>query len=218
MARVYERKFDHDEARRRRAEGKTYRELAAEFGVSETAVLRVCNPAAEAKMVISTRRSLMVPCEVCGSECVRATAAMKARHSPDGRSLCARCRGREKRQRLLFDDAGTLIAVRCSMRECANGERWQTPDHFPKGEYFSDVRPGGIHGICRSCNRAMRRKYRDRNKVPCSHGCGAMVLHENGGKAPECRPCAMKRVHEERRAREREAVSPLKEKEQSHVG
>lgn len=67
--RVYQRAFDHDEARRLRKldpEEWTYQRLAEHFGVTDTAVGRVCNPAIAARMAAASReghRRRKTPCE-----------------------------------------------------------------------------------------------------------------------------------------------------------
>lgn len=165
MARVYVRKFDHDEAVRRVTAGESMREIAQDYGVSHgaiyLAVKRLTDPGFAKAENARVKRSRTVVCEVCGGP---ACALIKAKlvSNPDGRVLCGRCRGVEKRERLRFDEDGKLIAVRCNMRDCANGERWQPPYEFPGGVTYRDVRANGIHSVCRACNTRMRRRSRER--------------------------------------------------------
>lgn len=197
MPRVYTRRFDYDEARRRVAAGESLRALAAEYGVTTNAIRYATIPGLPARMSAANKQWRTVTCEICGGPAMKLTGG-KLAHNVDGRVLCASCRSIEKRDSIIFSDTGKVLAIRCTMIKCANGERWQPPNHFPHGKRYPDLRDGGFHGLCRACNTAARRAYRDARKVPCSHGCGAMVLHENGGKEPECRPCAARRVQAER--------------------
>lgn len=160
------RKFDHDEARRRYTAGEKASALAAEFGVTSNAVLRIASPGAgeafkRASAAFYARNH--VPCEVCGKSCLGLTITSKAKRCPDGRALCIRCRADERRERLLFDEQGNLVSVRCLALDCANGERWQSPDNFANGQRHREVRAGGIHNRCRACGTRDRREYRHRN-------------------------------------------------------
>jgi hypothetical protein len=92
--RVYHRHFDHDEARRLRAEGLwTYSRLAEHFGVSEAAVMRVCNPEFRARMDARLKefvwRNKREPCK---GECGRLVWMMTK-----GRSgYCQSCLGERR--------------------------------------------------------------------------------------------------------------------------
>lgn len=163
------RRFDHDEARRRYAAGERVSDLAREYGVTDKAIYLVvsdrCAASHErARANYYARRR--VPCEACGKQCLDAAAISSKRlHNPDGRSLCRRCRSDEKLERLRFDLAtNALFAVRCSMVDCANGERWQSPDNFTRGVRHRDIREGGIHSVCRACQTRMRTRNRALNR------------------------------------------------------
>lgn len=204
MSGFAQRKFDHDEARRRYAAGETKAGIARDFGVTRTAVLRVVSPGYRAKQEVRLAEYYernRVPCEGCGTPCLLPHIGGKKKHS-DGRALCGRCRADEMIERIRFDENADIVAVRCCLRDCANGERWQPPENFSRGAKFRDLRPGGIHGLCRTCQTRARQQYRLARRVPCS-GCGTLVLHERRrrDKPPECRSCAMKRVNRERRER-----------------
>jgi hypothetical protein len=159
--RVYQRRFDHDEARARHAAGETYRALAHAYGVSTTAVERVCDDKVRAQMNDRVMaRIYSGVCEGCGKGVTSAEHRRHKRVAGDKRVLCIRCRGIAKRTRLRYDKDGVLVEVCCSSLDCANGERWQTPDSFPGGVKLRDVRPKGIHTFCRACNTRQRRAYR----------------------------------------------------------
>lgn len=168
--RWYTRKFDHDEARARHAAGETIGDLAREYGVDYHAVWQVVTPGAQAAVLANNKRWRTTTCDICGGPAMRNIAGKKE-HNPDGRVLCLRCRANEKRERLLFNDAGELVAVRCSNLDCANGERWQPPDRFTRGHRHREVREGGIHTQCRACQTRSRQRWRERRKVPCVN-CG----------------------------------------------
>lgn len=161
--RWYIRKFDHDEARRRHAAGETIPDLAREYGVHANAVRYVVTPGAQAEMIAYNKRRRTTTCEICGGPAMRHHPAKPA--LADGRVLCHRCRANEKRERLLFNDAGELVAVRCSNQNCANGERWQPPDRFTRGVRHREVREGGIHSNCRACQTRARRRHRQRQRA-----------------------------------------------------
>jgi hypothetical protein len=163
--RVYQRKFDWDEARARHNAGEGYTALARAYGVSINAVKRVCDPVFKVQM--DARREAHIHtgvCEDCGQAGVTSAAFRRTRPSKHGRVLCAGCGAVEKRTRYRFDKAGTLVAVRCNMADCAHGDRWQPPGNFPRGENAKDLRPGGFHSVCRDCNTRMRRDHRARNR------------------------------------------------------
>lgn len=197
------RRFDHEEATRRYQAGESCTELAAAFGVTYNAIWHAvteggaaCNRRSKAAYYDRHR----VPCEGCGEPCLDLGVPGKARHNPDGRALCRRCRADERIERLRFDENAEIVAVRCSMVDCANGERWQPLENFPRGSRLRSIVEGGIHGQCRACQTRARQAYRLARRVPCS-GCGTLVNHEHprGEKPPECQSCANRRIRRERR-------------------
>jgi hypothetical protein len=194
--REYVRRFDHEEAARRRANGERLTDLAREYGVSKSAVaqaIRNLTPEGREAYRESHRayqRSGV--CEVCGGT---ATVMSQKPTSPDGRNLCARCRRREERTSVRLDDDGNAVWVRCTT--C---REWRVPADFTRGQRYPDLREGGFHNQCRPCNTVLRRSYRQRNRVPCED-CGTPV--EGKGRANTrgpadrpylCRPCAMRRL------------------------
>lgn len=161
----HQRKFDHDEAKRRYANGETASGLAREYGVTVTAVW--CVVSERGKTVQLRSRAVFyarnhVPCETCGNQTLGLIAGKKV-GNPDGRILCRRCRSDEMRERLRFNEHGTLVSVRCVTSDCANGERWQPPGNFTRGKRHREVREGGIHSQCRACQTRARRERRHRN-------------------------------------------------------
>lgn len=158
------RKFDHDEARLRYAAGESGTSLAKHYGVHPTAIYRLVTPGLDERMRRAAREVYYAgTCEVCGGSCLSIRHPAKRAHSPDGRELCARCRGDEMTERFRFDDAGVLVAVRCGHEDCASGERWQPPKNFGRGPRSIHIREGGIRRHCRSCETRARRDYRRRN-------------------------------------------------------
>ena len=196
MARTYVRKFDHDEAAARHAAGETLAALASEYGVTPQGVERAIahlDPTKWAASLEYSRQWRTGTCEVCNGPAMRLVGTQRIEKNPDGRTLCAKCRGIEKRERLRFDNAGVLRSVRCSALDCANGERWQPPENFGRGTKFRDVRDGGFHTHCRACLTRDRQNYRNRHKVPCAT-CGAPALppsekRTNGAPFPRCLTC-----------------------------
>jgi len=157
--RVYQRKFDHDQARGMYATGAiSQRELAEHFGVSVSAVARVVSEEAREYRARYYREvRTLTECVDCGGPAYRDP-------STPGEARCRRCSNLLKRSRFRYDDLGQLAAVRCNLRNCANGERWQPPENFPRGMHYKDVRPGGIHTSCRACNTRSRRERRARGR------------------------------------------------------
>lgn len=211
--RVYVRRFDHEEAAVRRARGERVADLAAEYGVTERAVvlaIRRLNPEARARDNAYAKARRAGVCEVCGGPATRVAA--RKHDNPDGRCLCHRCRSNERRERLAFDETGRLTSVRCGSLDCANGERWQPPDHFTRGNRHREVREGGIHEQCRACQTRVRQRYREARKVPCDT-CGKPCLppNEKGrrGRADRacCRDCYFARTPETVQANRKEAAS-----------
>lgn len=190
--RAYVRRFDHEEAARRHAAGESVKALADEYGVTYAAVHHAVTPGEKARQVEMSRRWRTGVCETCGGPAMRLVSGKKA-HNPDGRCLCRSCRFSEMREHVRFGVGGTLVAVCCAMLDCANGERWQPPENFPRGQRYPDLRAGGFHTQCRACNTRARQSYRERHRVPCE-SCGAPCLppSEKGARLSviaRCRDC-----------------------------
>lgn len=158
------RRFDHAEALRRRAAGESRKSVAAAMGVTTMSIYRIESPATEAREKRARDRyyaARRVPCEGgCGALVLGPDVSGRMEHNPDGRMLCRQCRSVEKRERFRFDTEGVLVSVRCHHLDCANGERWQSPDQFTGGTRYRDVRENGIHSVCRSCQTRARREWR----------------------------------------------------------
>lgn len=80
------------------------------------------------------------------------------------------------------------------------GERRRVVRHGTENEY----RQGCRCEPCRLAASEAKRRRREQSRVPCSHGCGTLVDSINRrspDKPPECRPCALRRIHAERRAK-----------------
>lgn len=146
--RVYQRKFDHDEARVRHAAGESIRSLARNYGVSEAAVGRVVNPGTNARMRLISRANIMSgTCERCGVQGITKTSRW-----------CRTCWALEKNESVR---PGELLCSRCST--------WKLDDEFYRNRMERFRR--GRHRLCKTCNNKARRDYRMRMKVPCP-GCG----------------------------------------------
>lgn len=184
--RVYQRKFDYDEAKRRRSAGESLTSIAAAFGVSPAAVARATNGRTRAMMDENSRRWL-------------------AEHPP--RDLCE-C-GREKDRR----SARCRACWRASLSPVevvnAAGHVWCTScNAYRPADAFS-YKAANAHRafrchLCRHCETRARQDYRERHKVPCAY-CGAPALPVNekgrhGGTVPRCRPCYYQHRRSERRA------------------
>lgn len=193
--RVYQRKFDHDEARRLHAEeGLGWAEIGRRLGVHPASVMRVCDPRTRERMRLAGLRHAYVPCTVCGEPCSR------YRQQGDY-PRCQRCAGADRQTRFRLDELGQVAAVRC--QAC---RRWLDPGLFQRNR--TDSR--GIHEQCRECGTRARRAYRQAGRVPCE-GCGTLVEGKgrsnaradrrtggrivlDPGRPYLCRSCAVKRA------------------------
>ena len=133
-------KFDHEAALRMRSEGATLQAVADHFGVSPAAVWRVTAPGGRETFTAYKRRQQQQgTCQECGGPC-SSNLSKPAR-------LCAEC------------EAFSRILVREEEAWCGDCKAWLPKDRFGKA---SDRR--GVRGLCRSCETARRRNYRERNR------------------------------------------------------
>lgn len=166
--RVYERKFDWGEARRLRASGIPYAKIAEQLCVSYAAVRYACDARAYAVSRLNQwsaqRRGT---CVDCGAQ-ISSNASVPA-------ARCISC---------------ASVAAGTSAREaelyCANCNEWKPDNDFPFSRAATSVRRGR-HQSCRTCQTVLRRQRRDKNKVPCANGCGALV---GDGPTGMCHACA----------------------------
>lgn len=175
--RVYKRKFDHDEARRRWLNGETLTALANDYAVTLTAVKRAVDVTTCVRMDLNTKayydrnggnKSNYDTCS-CGNpkrkgakqcaSCYNATLPQQI--SPDGLLWCPVCKTHRPTTEFPFDP--------------------KVPSRNFRRRY------------CRSCDTKARQDYRERHKVPCVY-CGAPALPESekgkrGHSDPRCRDC-----------------------------
>jgi len=173
MPRVYVRKFDHEEARRRHAAGETFKQIAETLGVSHGAISYAVTPGAAGRMTARTSSWQKGGiCPECGGPCSRNRSVSAHR--------CMACAAKAR-----------ITTVRATELYCGDCKSWLPDNSFPRNR--SETHRRGRHDVCRSCTTIRKRDYRERHKVPCSHGCGRMV--ESKGRRypdrpPECHPCA----------------------------
>jgi hypothetical protein len=154
-ARVYERRFDHEEATRRRQEGVPVTQLADEYGVGTTAIYFATTPDRNPSRVARQRQWRLTQCSVCGGPAQKQTYRGDA---PRCRSCAA---------------AASATSVRGDTLHCCTCDRWLPDSAFP-----SDRRQRARryrHRQCTACQTAARTAYRERKKVPCSR-CGKPCL------------------------------------------
>jgi hypothetical protein len=131
--RVYTRKFDYEEARRRHAAGETISALAREYGASQARVRQVVNPEA-GRLADERAAAYRWPCVDCGKpkrssreRCVECAAIVAATTVRDNELWCNSCR------RWLPDDmfhrASQLTARRGRRRRC------KPCDHADRADY-----------------------------------------------------------------------------------
>lgn len=143
MPRVYERKFDWDEARRLHDGGLTYAEIARRLGVSNQSIRYACVPG-EYERMLTAKKALQASgvCPDCGTRTTRMAG---------GRSR--RCK-----------DCAAKAAVRMK-----DGNVWcPTCKQWKPLRAFSPSRSGGgrpVHNECKSCQAERRREWRARKRA-----------------------------------------------------
>jgi hypothetical protein len=175
------RKFDHDEARKLRAEGWTYRQLAAKYSVTPGAIRFACDDAARAKSAAyGAEWQRQGTCPDCG--------AAATRHSLTWQLRCMDCAARARTK------------AQDGEAYCSCCDTWKPLDEFTPS---SKRKARGVRNECRACETARRRKYREQRKVPCTR-CGKPRLPANEIASREarkhlrdtglCRPCYLDSV------------------------
>lgn len=138
--RVYVRKFDHEDARRRFAAGESARSLAAEFGVSGSRIYQVVNPEHGERTARSSAEWMRNGrCERCGEPCSRYFRR------------CRTCAG-----------VARATSVRDDELQCYSCQEWKPDTAFPKGGPRSAHRRDR-HKQCTACQTEAKRDYRLRN-------------------------------------------------------
>lgn len=135
--RVYQRKFDHEQARARHAAGETMAALAREYGVSPAAVRRAVDD--KFRVASDARTSARLAsgvCPDCGAPCTNRPG-----------TTCVPCRDRKQ-----------ATSVRDGELRCQRCREWKPDDAFPHNSAKKCRR--GRHGVCRGCQPAMRREAR----------------------------------------------------------
>ncbi len=140
MKRVYERKFDWDDARRLHADGVSYAELGRRFGVTARAVRRVCDEEFRARDAARSAEWMRGgTCPDCGVQTSRTSRADSHR--------CQAC---------------AAMALATSVREttlrCQTCREWKPDDSFPR--HKGKIARRGRHKQCTACVTVARRIYR----------------------------------------------------------
>lgn len=173
--RVYQRKFDHEEAQRRYAAGELASALAREYGVTRHAVASVVSDRTKA-----TRRRYEMHVKLAGV-CERCSAPTNLAAQRNGSRFCRDCAS--DNQATSVGD-GVLMCFKC--------REWKLDDDFPH-TVSGAIRRRGRHSFCRACQTKARQEYRERRKVPCVV-CGKPALPPNekttrGALLARCREC-----------------------------
>lgn len=166
------RAFDYEEARRLRREGLSYVEIGRRLGVSANSAAKACDPGFRRRQDEAARRRSEWYREPCRGGC---GVLVSYRGLRETTGYCVDCFNERRRfQAEMRDSHGTESRYRLGCR-CLD---------------------------CRRAASAARKQRRERSRVPCSQGCGRMVDSINRrdpDKPPECRPCALRRISEERK-------------------
>lgn len=144
--RVYQRAFDHEQARALRdsdPEKWTYAELGRHFGVSPLAVRRVLVPEVSDRMASKAAEFLRNSREPCLGGC----GALVWTHRQGYSGYCPACYGVVR----------TAHAVRDDELRCTRCGEWKPDDEFGRGPVVSrrNHRPH-----CRACETTARREHR----------------------------------------------------------
>lgn len=145
MPRVYVRKFDHEEARKRYEAGARVADLAREYGVTDSAVSKVVVPERYAKDL--RRKSEWQrngTCPDCGGRASR-------NHGKIGQHRCISCAAALK-----------ATSVREHELRCSRCREWKPDDAFSSNR--KEQRRRGRHKFCRRCSTVVKREYRERNR------------------------------------------------------
>jgi hypothetical protein len=180
MARVYTRKFDHEEAARLRAEGVPVGEIAKRYGVTKNAIY-YATEARWRERALATRKRWQNGgrCIECGGQASRSTKGQRTR--------CRSCA-----------DARKATTVRETTLRCHSCKRWKPDAEFPHNRSAPPARRTR-HNFCRICITVAKRQWRERNRTPCVH-CGTLVLPDgHRGGRPRCHSCAIKNARPRRR-------------------
>lgn len=165
-ARVYERKFAWDEARRLSGEGLSDAQIAAQLGVSATAVYRVVKPGARERINAKSMAWKMGgTCPDCGKTGV-------SRQALDKPHRCVECAQKVQ-----------ATSVRDSELLCFVCREWKPDSEFPYNRNVRGRPRRYRHTLCRGCQAGARRRARHRRRVPCV-SCGQPRSHpdDRGGK------------------------------------
>lgn len=160
------RKFDHDEARRLRAEGLFYREIAERFGVSTQAVLRACDPRVRARMDMASAERHRRNRKPCKGGCGRLVWMHMTGRNPTG--YCIQC-------------LDTSTSVRETTLRCSECGEWKPDAEF--GWAGRNKARRFRHAYCKPCQAPTRQAYRERHKIPCVK-CGKPRLPANEKHKP----------------------------------
>jgi hypothetical protein len=146
MSRVYQRRFDWDEARRRRAAGESLRVIAEALGVTPAAVDRVTRPG-ERERQAEYARSLKGTgvCDDCGGP-------MNKTSRYHGSTRCKPCAAR-----------ASVTSVGEGVLRCFGCREWKPDEQFSHSNTERAVVRRARKTYCRACDTIARREYRRRN-------------------------------------------------------
>lgn len=150
--RIYTRKFDWDEAKRRHANGETIQDIADSYGVTKTAVRFAVNPDEYARSRAysaeyqRTKKPYMGTCRECGGP---ATAIRSESHIRAGR--CRSCYAKHQ-----------ATTVRETTLQCSACRYWLPDDAFPN--QTANTARRGRHSLCRPCQNVAKQLNRESNR------------------------------------------------------
>ena len=157
--RIYERKFDWDEAKRLYDEETPVAWIAKKLRVTEQAVRRVVIPGQKEYMADYQRRASIGQgvCEDCGAP----TNKVAQLH---GSRWCRSCANKHM-----------ATSVRDGELRCMTCRRWLPDEEFHHASAARHRQRRGRRRECKLCANARRKEYRIRSRVLCKGGCGRMI-------------------------------------------
>lgn len=157
--RIYQRRFDHDEMKRLRAEDPerwTHTALAEHFGVSTSRIKQLLDP----KLMEKANKATLEYARRKRKPCLGGCGTLVWAHGRRARTgYCNSCLDEIEAERRADVREDELLCLKC--------QEWKPDSEFPRGRMRNGRRRGKYRRFkdtwCRSCNTAARRNFRKRH-------------------------------------------------------
>lgn len=167
---VSRRKFDHAEALKRYNKGERVRDLAPEYGVTETSIYSALQ--LEKEKSPKKSRNMTGTCLDCGVAISRNS------------TRCITC-----------SHKAMTTTVRDKQLRCTCCKKWKSDEDFHRHKGNPSRRYRGW--TCKDCAYNVHKEYREKNRVPCDGGCGRKIVigdRRTKDKPYLCVSCTPKRA------------------------